>query len=450
MKIFRPLSHLFLFIGLFLVHLDLRADSPLTSTYFAKVYEDVKLVQKAIDSDGQLNEEQVLFLSDGTQDIGSQMALINALGWNSNGKNNAQTFFRLLQKKQGYKSMDEFLQQGEACAIMSLAYLKSMDNYFDVRLASHYAYTALKKNPRSFTIQMVTALIESQTLMNSSFCEVWMRVDQVRQNRSLNSDFRPKAIEAIHSYIVLYKDYCQTEPSETATDEVKYFSGMKQALAHASQVKHLEIYVDEVDLLTENIERLPGLKDLTIYGHLSGQLSQSIGKLSQITHLELTFDSIQSIPGALGSLHRLESLTITAFNISKIPRQIGHLKSLTSLKLVDSKLQKLPRSIGKLRRLKMLQLSGNQLRSLPNTIGRLQRLEILELSNNQLESLPKSFGKLRALKQLDLRNNQLNQLPDCLFDFQQLSSLWLGKNGIPEEEVKKLQGKLRDCHIYTY
>ncbi|MBL0106070.1 MAG: hypothetical protein IPP52_01920 [Ignavibacteria bacterium] len=61
------------------------ADSPLTSTPISNVYEDLEIVKKAKAS-GEMNSEFALFLHNESNPIDKKAALINALGWDFNGK----------------------------------------------------------------------------------------------------------------------------------------------------------------------------------------------------------------------------------------------------------------------------------------------------------------------------------------------------------------------------
>ena len=67
------------------------ADSPLTSTPISNAYEDLEIVKKAKAS-GEMNSEFALFLHNESNPIDKKAALINALGWDFNGKKNAMLF----------------------------------------------------------------------------------------------------------------------------------------------------------------------------------------------------------------------------------------------------------------------------------------------------------------------------------------------------------------------
>ena len=70
---------------------------------------------------------------------------------------------------------------------------------------SRQALHAGKKLPASLTIAMITALAKAQAVMSHSFCDAWRHVDAVLASPRLNSDLRPKAVEAIMSYMTSYK-----------------------------------------------------------------------------------------------------------------------------------------------------------------------------------------------------------------------------------------------------
>ena len=67
------------------------ADSPLTSTVFHPCYADVAMVAQAAALKGQdMNPQVAAYLADNTQPVDQRAAVVNALGWNSDGTNNGK------------------------------------------------------------------------------------------------------------------------------------------------------------------------------------------------------------------------------------------------------------------------------------------------------------------------------------------------------------------------
>jgi hypothetical protein len=74
------------------------ADSPITSSIFYQAYSDVEIVtaaEKAV----TINAEIAKYLSGPNNPIDVKAAVINALSWNMNGKNNASVYSKLIYNK---------------------------------------------------------------------------------------------------------------------------------------------------------------------------------------------------------------------------------------------------------------------------------------------------------------------------------------------------------------
>lgn len=181
------------------------ADSPLTSTNFSEAYEDSKIVQLASTTEGILTIELMDYLDQSMHPIELKMAVINQIGWSLSGYDNAHFFFEYLQKKYGFKDRDEFLQKASADLLISMAYLKAMDDYFNVAEAVIYAKEAKSRNKESYTINIICALIEAQNAFDSDWDEVYNLTNEVRNNRSLNRDMKEDAVKIIFDYMDLYK-----------------------------------------------------------------------------------------------------------------------------------------------------------------------------------------------------------------------------------------------------
>jgi hypothetical protein len=186
----------------------LKADSPLTSTNIYEAYDELLIIDVALEAKGNINQEIMIYLT-GSQSIDSKMALINALGWNIDGQNNAETFLDFLQKKKKYKNRADFMEKGTADELLCMAYILALDNYFDVREALEIAEKALSKNKKSYTFNIITALIRAQNVMDKNWCEVYKSTDSVRKNKKLKLDMKKPAIDIIFGYMDLYKEECE-------------------------------------------------------------------------------------------------------------------------------------------------------------------------------------------------------------------------------------------------
>ena len=202
-------SILLTLITIFSITLTVFADSPLTSTDFSDAYQDEEIIIKASEANGQLTKELMKYLIKKKNPIDVKMALINELSWDIDGKSNAETFLNYLKKKNIYKNEGDFLDETEGDIILCLAYLKALDNYNQVNDALAYAEHALKKNPKSYSFNIITALIRSQKAFDSDWCMVFTHTNNVRKDISLELDMKDKAVSIIFEYMDLYKGDCK-------------------------------------------------------------------------------------------------------------------------------------------------------------------------------------------------------------------------------------------------
>lgn len=186
------------------------ADSPLTSTPFADAYKEESMIKAAQTADGVINKKLMKYLSNPGKPLEIKMAICNQLGWSLGGRDNGSRYMAYLQKRYGFASqqMDNFdrLHPDE---LLSLAYLTALDNYFDVRSAAYLAREALKKNPKSYTCQIVVALILAQEAFDTDWCKVYQITDAVRNMTDLKMDMREGAIAIIFDYMDIYADSCK-------------------------------------------------------------------------------------------------------------------------------------------------------------------------------------------------------------------------------------------------
>lgn len=186
-----------------------KADSPITSTDISSSYQDVAIVQAAVAAQGALTDELMGYLADESNPIDVKMAVINQLSWNFDGKSNATTYLDYLLNNKKMGSEAKLKKKGTAHQLICMAYLKAMDNYFDVKGAIVYADLAVKKNKKSYTIQLIAGIIKAQQAMDNDWCAVFKLTDAVRTNTGLTADMRREAIDKVFEYMDLYRDSCQ-------------------------------------------------------------------------------------------------------------------------------------------------------------------------------------------------------------------------------------------------
>lgn len=194
-----------------LVNQKLFADSPLTSTQISNAYKDYAIIQLASKSNGDITVDLMDYLYEKSNPIDVKIALINEIansGWRIEFKvkNNAAIFLEYLEQKESGFSMNG---NPNAEILISYAYLKALDDYFDVAGATQWADMAKYRNEESYTINIVWALIHAQQAMDSDWCEVYKITNSVRENKALKKDIKEEAISIIFDYMDLYKDDCE-------------------------------------------------------------------------------------------------------------------------------------------------------------------------------------------------------------------------------------------------
>ncbi len=149
------------------------------------------------------------FLTSPEKPIDVKAAVINALSWRFDGKNNAElyAYYLALLYHVSVAELDtEFLSVDE---IFCMGYLTAMDDYFHPEKALPILEEAHKVIKESFTVSIILALTRGQKAMDYDWCEVWRLTEEVLKNKELRQDLRPEAIKMIMDYMILYKEYCK-------------------------------------------------------------------------------------------------------------------------------------------------------------------------------------------------------------------------------------------------
>lgn len=186
-----------------------QADSPITSTPIADVYLDIALVKKAR-ATGNLTLEMAQFLSNNQYPIDQKAALINALSWRVEGKQNAQIYEKFLRSGYGEINPKKLTPH----EVFALAYLTVMDDYFQPERAMPLFDQALLRNRNSLTVGLIRILNRAQIVMTQpgEWCRVWRLAEGTNRNRTLKTDLRPAARKIILDYMILYRDSCPRNP----------------------------------------------------------------------------------------------------------------------------------------------------------------------------------------------------------------------------------------------
>ena len=183
------------------------ADSPLTNTDFYYAYQDVLLVKKARQAKGELTKEMLSYLANSNNKLDVKLAIINAIGWNHKGVNNSERFKQYLNTIKKYGNALKI--KATADELICYAYLKSLDDYFNVTIANEFAELAVKKNPESFAINMISSLIKVQDLVfTKKYCAAFQQFNQLKNNSKLKMEMRLSSQKYVFEYMDFVGSKC--------------------------------------------------------------------------------------------------------------------------------------------------------------------------------------------------------------------------------------------------
>jgi hypothetical protein len=95
--------------------------------------------------------------------------------------------------------------------LICYAYMKAMDNYFDVVEAFDIAGDALRKSPDSFAVNMIYNLIKSQGLTDfGENCYASKMFLTLKDNPKLKMDMRKESMVYVFEYMVYIGKDCKT------------------------------------------------------------------------------------------------------------------------------------------------------------------------------------------------------------------------------------------------
>jgi hypothetical protein len=177
-----------------------RADSPLTSTDFYEAYLDVPMVARA-HAVGHMTPEIAVYLESPVNPLDARVAVVNALGWDFHGKQDADTFARLAWGRPAAAVIPAPLRGDE---LLVLGYLEVMDDYFHPARGLAVLEKAKDKLPHSLTVAAIVGLARAQRDMDKSFCTAGRDWSAVVDDTSLQQELRPQAVAAIQSYMGAY------------------------------------------------------------------------------------------------------------------------------------------------------------------------------------------------------------------------------------------------------
>lgn len=182
------------------------ADSPLTSTNFVEAYEDDANVKMAAESNYFGGHILGVLCGETYATIGVRLAIVNQFGWNFDGQDHAQIMASYLNEMYGWKSEKDIIKKADAHTLITYAYVKAMDDYFDVKAAKKIADAALKKAPKSRAVNMIHAVINAQYTFNAGkWNKIFPEANKAATDPNLENDFSAAAVDLIMEYIGLYE-----------------------------------------------------------------------------------------------------------------------------------------------------------------------------------------------------------------------------------------------------
>lgn len=200
---FRKFTKFGVLIFTLLLFKSASADSPLTSTPFNEAYEDISIVNQA--RLGVITNDIANYLHSEKNPIDIKAAVINALGWDPDGKSNALTYCNMIYNR---VILESDINSMTASELFVVGYLNAMDNYMNPTKASPFLKQARKILSRSFTVNIIYSLVKAQKAMDLDFCKAWKYTEKVFDNDQLTMDMRPAGKKIIYDYMVTYKSSC--------------------------------------------------------------------------------------------------------------------------------------------------------------------------------------------------------------------------------------------------
>lgn len=185
------------------------AASPLVKASFYEAYQNNEMVQyaeKLSIVDGKI----AFYLMDENINLGEKAAVINALNWNENSKNNADTYKMFLGRKYGvgYESLDFAELSGDE--LLCLGYIMLLVDNKNITEATGILNMAIEKNTQSYITNLIYALASAQIHLNDGKdCDAWTICNSIRTDAAFTKDVDDQALEMIYLEVDAYKDSCK-------------------------------------------------------------------------------------------------------------------------------------------------------------------------------------------------------------------------------------------------
>lgn len=200
--------------------LEVKADSPLTSTPFYTAYPNQAMVKIA--TEAGLSKKVLKYL-DGKAEFVDKLIVLNALGWGNTENIKTYEAFLLKKYKKLKPSVFDYLKESsedapvenEQTKILSAdelstwAYILTMGDYFQPNFGMRASYFAYARESESMAHSVVFTLIAAQKSFDESWCRIFqicqvMLRETVYQKNLLSTE----ALKIILDYTDLYQADC--------------------------------------------------------------------------------------------------------------------------------------------------------------------------------------------------------------------------------------------------
>lgn len=180
--------------------LTVAADSPLTSTPWHKAYLDIPQV-KAASTGYKLTSRLARYLTDRSISLDKRAALVNALGWHPNGKENSRRLKKFL-----LRSRPQWQRRMPVDIALLYWYLAAMDRYQTPCTAAEKIrtlYLQMKDNQSAALLQL---LVGSQQLLFTDWDPIWPAAQLVLTRHFSSGRIRQPALQIISNYMRFFKN----------------------------------------------------------------------------------------------------------------------------------------------------------------------------------------------------------------------------------------------------
>jgi hypothetical protein len=192
--------------SLFIYTASARADSPLTNCDIYPAYMDIPMVRQA-KAQEKIDLKIAEFLASPKNPVDVKIAVVNALGWQFEGKYNSTMYLYYLTFIHKMKAESLNSNNLSPDEMLTLGYMNAMDDYFHPENAVPILEKAAGKNNKSFTYAIILAITKAQTEFSNvnSWPKMWELTGNVLNDKKLKPDMRKAAVKSIRDYMILYK-----------------------------------------------------------------------------------------------------------------------------------------------------------------------------------------------------------------------------------------------------